>query len=161
MTYRLWHCRIRGPVFKWTSRTPLFWFFRERAGWRCWHINYTQLAFVNNLPWLLVELPSWNRVDEWHDVLEMNNCSKEQIDRNNKKWSVRVGTSAALISWVAAPFSAATLWTRNLSLHCRSGGASLCACIVTNNKENAKDTCRMKTAQGKQTFPCTKLFIPI
>lgn len=45
-------------------------------------------------------------------------------------------TISVVMSFVVAPWSTMTLWTRNLSLHCMSGGASRCACIVTESKCN-------------------------
>ena len=43
----------------------------------------------------------------------------------------RIPTIADVISSSVVPPATTVLWIRNLSLHCRSGGATLWACIVT------------------------------
>lgn len=44
-----------------------------------------------------------------------------------------VNTISGVISLAVAPGLATTLWSKNLSLHCISGGASFCDCIVTKS----------------------------
>lgn len=49
-------------------------------------------------------------------------------------------TISGVISFAVAPGLATTLWRRNLSLHCMSGGASFWACIVTKKWKYKHDT---------------------
>lgn len=57
--------------------------------------------------------------------------------RKDSKWNTETGNCTS--SWeTSLDEGAMTLWTRNLSLHCMSGGASRCACIVTANTRPPK-----------------------
>lgn len=58
------------------------------------------------------------------------------VTRNHmQKFDIRLletrSTISCVMSFTETPWLTTTLWRRNLSLHCMSGGASRCACIVT------------------------------
>jgi hypothetical protein len=61
-----------------------------------------------------------------------------QTGSNKSKKTLHVSTTnCEVMSLADQPSLTTTLCTKNLSLHCKSGGATVCACIITAGAHNA------------------------
>lgn len=115
-----------NPIFLWRCpwRRSFFRSFWDRWGWISRNVNNTQFKLLHNFTILLGKLQSNSE-----HIRVQKDWTLNWISR--KDHSSKYPTISATTSFAVAPSEATTLCRRNLSLHCISGGASFCACIVT------------------------------
>lgn len=108
-----------------------FRFFRDRWWGIRRNVTDPQLELFHNLTTLFVKLIYYTMLVQERKKQIQKTLQHQPPTPGPKKRQENHRTISGVMSFVVTPSGTTTLWRRNLSLHCKSAGVSLWACIVT------------------------------